>query len=156
MKRFVSGAIAVLFLVFFLVILTSCGGGGSGGDSSSTNTSDSGSEQTYDIRGTWKSDPVNGQYGIYKLEGTPTGGNLSGQFYGGDYPWHYEGTYIVDGNSVEFIYYCVEIGKKEPLLMEGHFVDNNTIKCDYEEAIDSFGNKYSWSNCAEMLRRMEE
>ncbi len=87
----------------------------------------------------------NGTYHIFTLEGAPTGGNLTGQYYGGDYSWHYDGTCVVDGIKVDWIYYCVEIGKKEPIFFLGHFVDKDTIACDSSEVMDRYGHVYATS-----------
>ncbi|GEM_PF-3686552 len=149
MKKNISMLIFVLLIGMFFLI--SCGGGGGGDGSTNGNTADDTSQSaTYDARGNWKWNNMDGAYIIFTLEGTLEGGNLTGQAYGAvEHPWHYAGTYVVNGIQVEMIFYCIEIGKKEPLLIEGHFLDDNTIYCDRWENIEESGSD-------RLLRRVTE
>lgn len=151
MKKGFLSVFAFFFLM--LLVLTSCGGGGSDSDNSS-NTNNTNQETSYDIRGTWKWDLTGGEYAVYVFDGTLEGGNMTAQTYGTERTWHYSGTYNVNGSHIELMYYCIEIGKKEPLLFEGHFEDKDTIFCELSDAVDSFGHHYISTNCPERLRRM--
>ena len=155
MKKGFLSVFAFFFLT--LLVLTSCGGGGGGSDSdNSSNTNNTNQETSYDIRGSWKwnLDPGSGEYAIYVFDGTLEGGNMTAQTYGTERTWHYSGTYNVNGSHVELMYYCIEIGKQEPLLLEGHFEDKDTIFCELSDAMDRFGHHYTDTNCTERLHRL--